>query len=360
MKLCLLIITALLTGAIIPACAAQTMGTPGTFTAFNWGGSTGDRVHLPQNILSCWTLNLSDLGLPNYQGEDPIPAAAARAKAALEQFPAGKRRIFLNQDVYKWIGQNISNSLWEDTTVVNRMRDALDRFWSCFVKAGGQVDYVDMDNEGTVVGVAWYNVAEDPEKYKDTWVKIEQDARFITDIKPRLECYGWLSKPGQPYLYYLYGADPDKDTRDKDMYIMAQVSTELSAESMNRAYFEPTKKYLPNVKFHNYWFWRANADYNAPVISGYYTSSAGEGPIVGNVSAPEIYGFIWGLADARPPKGMASFARTPFHGLLEDNNLVRQASLSSPEIPVTPYIGWPGWVTQSWEKGHLRRYRLLW
>lgn len=351
MRTCLVIIVVLIVTTLAPVYAEKVVGTPGTFTAFNWMGDSGDKVHLPNNILSCWVLSLSDLGLPNYKGEDPIPAAAVRAKTALDKFPVGRRRIFLNQDVYKWIGQNISISLWEDKVIVQQMRDALDEFWYYFVKAGGKVDYVDMDNEGTVVGVNWFNVAEDPASYKNTWVQIENDPRFATDIKPRLAFYGWVSKPEQPYLYYLYGTDPDIAIQEKDMYIMAQVSMEISTESMNRAYYEPTKKYLPNVKFHNYWNWRANADYDAPVISGYYTSGVGEGPIVGNVSAPEIYGFIWGLADARPPKGLTAFERTPFHGLLEDNNLVRQASLSSPEIPVTPYIGWPGWVTASWEKG---------
>ena len=176
-------------------------------------------------------LNLSDLGLPNYTGADPTPAAAARAKAVLDKFPAGKRRIFLNQDVYKWIGQHVSNSLWEDKAVVQQMYDALDEFFYYFVKAGGQVNYVDMDNEGTVVGVAWYNVAEDPAHYQDTWVKIEHAPRFITDIQPRLAFYNWVSKPGQPYLYYLYGTDPDKAAKEKDMSIMAAVSSELSARA---------------------------------------------------------------------------------------------------------------------------------
>lgn len=300
-----------------------------------------------QNIYESYSLTCPKIGLAKaYTGNpattimsnqmDTIKATAATVKTWLSNKPTGKRKIYLDQDIMKWVVSS-SNMLWVKEDVAVIMRNALTMFFKELATIGGQLDELSIDWEWYGPGMGFWENTPNTKAY---WLTLENDPRFETDVKPKLDHLGWETKPGEPYMYYMYNGEEDIAKQEKNMYIFSDVNNEMQAEPLNKLFYFPAKQYYPDISFINYGCLKKNGDYKTIDLSGYYNSSYGEGQLLGNKSAPDLYGWLW-QAGTRPPEGLDSLEKTPFNGFLHDQNYMRQVTLSDPGTKVTPFIAFP-------------------
>jgi hypothetical protein len=257
--------------------------------------------------------------------KDPAAAAAITARQ-----PVGRRVIF-DWDVYRIAYQHPEDQLitaagdkftgpWWDHGLA-AAEAAYDAFFSAYKAAGGQLDYFIIDTEH---GPA--SQVNKPER----WAAVEQDPR----------CADLLKAMGLTAVAQITAAKPFSFT-------WWRYSDYLACERYNRLY-EVIRKYFPEVRCSDY-----GMGYHEPAPMAAWGQTKDPGDIpgrlgchVGTHQAPSLYGVLTYagtvVVDGKP------FGLGPFRSALYASNLLREALLCNPQVPLMPWVSWRGYVSD-WE-----------
>lgn len=258
------------------------------------------------------------------------PAESAREVLAL---PAGRRALFswdLHRDLLthpKDVCRTPSGEptafqgvWWENGTEAVRQR--FDDFFRRFKEAGGVCDAFILDFED--IPCNW--VLGGGEKAWPHYQAIQSDPRFPALAK--LLAFNDL----RFVCFWNEGKGNDKTRHLKWNTVMG----ELRAASLNRAIYEPLRKYFPTARMSNYGDYRSRPAFAVPNGDGHDIHRFGLGTVVGTCQSQDFYGTIrqlaWRSLDGRNP-----YAATPFNAFRLEANRMRAMILSSP-IPVQPWI----------------------
>jgi hypothetical protein len=255
----------------------------------------------------------------------------AEAKVYLDKQPKG-RRVLFDWDVYRIAyshpedqfttakGEKFTGPWWDHGLAEAEAR--YDAFFKALKEIGGQLDYWIIDTEhgpGSDVNNAerWAAVAQDP-----------RCAELLAAMKV---------------------VSPDDIVNAKPFsFKWWRYSDYLACKRYNRL-FEVVRRYFPGVQGSDYGMGYHAA---AQLMAWGETKDAGDIPgrtgcHVGTHQAPSLYGTITYLGgivvDGKP------FGLGPFRSCLYATNVLREAMLSNPEVPLMPWVSWRGYVSD-WEK----------
>lgn len=315
LPLCLLLIVA---GAV----QAQKV-TPKPIPMFAWSLAelSHDRPWMPSpypNITGFYWLSVGNVN-------DPLGA-----RKLTDQQPEGRRVIF-DWDVYRIAYQHPDDKLvtatgekftgpWWDHGLA-AAEAAYDAFFKAYRAAGGKLDYFIIDTEHSPS-----SELTTPER----WAAVEKDPR----------CQDFLAAMKLNSVADIQSAKPFS-------FALWRYADYLACQNYNRLY-AVIRRYYPNVKCSDY-----GQGYHAPaqLMAWGETKDVGDVPgrtgcHVGTHQAPSAYGVITYLGgivvDGKP------FGLGPFRSALYATNVVREALLSNPAVPLMPWVSWRGYVSD-WE-----------
>jgi hypothetical protein len=255
----------------------------------------------------------------------------AEAKAALDKLPEGRRVIF-DWDVYRIAYQHPDDQLatekgerfagpWWDHGLA-AAEDKYDRFLRAYKDLGGQLDFYIIDTE--------HGPASDVNN-AERWAAVANDPR------------------GPELLAAMHLTSPDQVTDAKPFsFAWWRYSDYLACQRYNRL-FQVVRRYFPHVRGSDY-----GMGYHQPaqLVAWGETPDVGETPgrtgcHVGTHQAPSLYGvvtYLSGITVEGKPFGLG-----PFRSALYATNVLREAMLANPEVPLMPWVAWRGYVSD-WEK----------
>ena len=228
---------------------------------------------------------------------------------------------------------NFRSPWWDNWILENQTR--FRRFLEEYIAIGGKpIDYFQSDYEmGFDVGFARpYTLVQSDttstpcnevelypalnERIQQWWNGVENDPRF-PEMKARLQSYGFSIPPEktlyqyiEPYRYSWanFSTEPQK--------IWNSVAQEMTAEYLNRAYYDVIKQYYPNVEMTD------NSNY---LQSSIY-------PITGNLH-PYGPGIKVGTH-----QDLGSYSNIEFNTFLQGVNKFRSAALVAPSVPFRVWL----------------------
>lgn len=216
--------------------------------------------------------------------------------------------------------------IWYDFGI-EYTRQIFDDFFREYRDIGGQIDFFVLDAEYFPVNWAFgsdiTNVTQQAQ-----WAAIQNDPRF----GPVAQQLGF-SDLSLVHNYWLH-----PHYLSWNQFAMRQV-----ADAINRAVFEPMRRYFPDVKMSNWeGFYQtqeyAIPDYNSHNISychpGLY---CGPGSHVGTHQARVFYGELGQISLVWNPGGGGLYEATPFNAFRYNANQMRASVLSS-DVPVQPWF----------------------
>jgi hypothetical protein len=204
-------------------------------------------------------------------------------------------------------------SIWWDHGVEN-VRARFDAFFKAFKEAGGQVDVFPLDYED---GVTNWHLGSDPAHFS----AIQNDPRFPEVAKILgLEDLGTVAKVQGSQNYLKWNA----------------LMSERRAADLNRAVYEPIRKYFPNVKFSNYGDFHTSPKIEVPEINNHKAYLFGMGTHVGTHQSSDLYGMN-GQINKCKLDGDNVYEATPFNMFRYEMNRMRSMAASS-SIPIHPWV----------------------
>ena len=205
-------------------------------------------------------------------------------------------------------------SVWWDHGV-EKVRARFDAFFKAFKEAGGQVDVFALDYEQ---GVTNWHLRNDPAHF----AAIQNDPRFpeVAKILGFDDLVGTVAKYQGSQNYLKWNA----------------LMNERRAADLNRAVYEPIRKYFPNVKFSNYGDFHTSPKIEVPEINNHKAYLFGTGTHVGTHQSSELYGRD-GQINKRKLDGENIYEATPFNMFLYEMNRMRSMAASS-TVPIQPWV----------------------
>ena len=205
-------------------------------------------------------------------------------------------------------------SIWWDHGV-EKVRARFDAFFKAFKEAGGQVDVFALDYEQ---GVTNWHLRNDPAHF----AAIQNDPRFpeVAKILGFDDLVGTVAKYQGSQNYLKWNA----------------LMNERRAADLNRAVYEPIRKYFPNVKFSNYGDFHTSPKIEVPEINNHKAYLFGTGTHVGTHQSSELYGRD-GQINKRKLDGENIYEATPFNMFLYEMNRMRSMAASS-TVPIQPWV----------------------
>lgn len=324
----------------------------GTFFALTW-----DPVYSKKgNFVHPYILRKSDL----LKG---IDAAAKKARFYTTGLPVGRRAILIapwNNDLNDVLSSNTENYIWWDNGAIE-LEGLLDAFFEAYADLGGQLDYLIGDYEKSLK--TWSLSALGGEPMPAKFNAIVNDPRYQTEIRPELVKMGFVfpTNAGLNEMYYVYTSwdNPPQDGTHLSMWKWNNLMEVRKDNYLNRAIFEPAKKYFPGVRYSNYGSSVKEEKYK--VIDGNGTKHYLGGDnlsLAGTHSSIPMYGMLGTqLITTQPPEDYpGEFLATPFNSLLFDQQRYRPTVISTDGHRVMPWIAWRGKTTEGAEFGDTDYY----
>ena len=288
------------------------------------------------NIVPFYWLRLSDLSDPN--------SAVIKAKAATDSMPEGHRVLF-SWDLHREMSYHPSDALkdslgkivgytdkenrfipyhgiwWDHGVEVIQRR--FDDFFRRYSAIGGRVDVVVLDFEEGFSN--WHLENKAKREYGGAteayFLAIQNDPRFssvsqelgFSDLRTVLHWYS-----NENYLKW-----------------NALMSDRVAAY-INKAVYEPIKKYFPNVKMTNYGNYYHSMSYPVPDRNGHPTYKYGNGNHVGTHQSRSLYGWLGNVRNLRLD-GTNKYDATSFNAFRHDVNKIRAMKLSS-NVPIYAWV----------------------
>ena len=243
-------------------------------------------------------------------------------------FPATFHRAFYRREIknyekrmgkhldpkeYSSINRHPDDGLiwWDNGTEVVHRR--FERFFAEYKQKGGKLDFLIMDFEK---GMSIWHLGRNPKKFKE----IEKDPRF-PEIAAQLG-FNDLSNLSNNYL------------KSTDYIRWNSLMQKRVAGYVNKAIYEPVKKFYPNVSMSNYSYRDFSEKFPVPDKNGHKNYMFYPKRHVGTHQSPYIYCILGNIIRSK----FAGKA-TPFNGFKYSLNVLRSAKLAS-DIPLLPWISY--------------------
>jgi len=314
----------LVAACLLLCAAAQAQRiTPKPIPMFAWSLAelSKDRPWMPSpypNLTGFYWLTAGNV-------QDPLAA-----KKMTDQQPEGRRVIF-DWDVYRLAYQHPEDKLttaqgeqftgpWWDHGLAAAEATYV-AFFKAYQAAGGKLDYYLIDTEHSPA-----SEVNSPER----WAAVAKDPR----------CQDLLTAMHLNSVADIQNAKPFS-------FVWWRYSDYLSCQRYSRLY-EVIRRYFPNVKASDY-----GMGYHVPAQLMAWGETTDPGDIpgrtgchVGTHQAPSLYGIITYMG-AITVEGKP-FGLGPFRSALYASNILREALLCNPKIPLMPWVSWRGYVSD-WE-----------
>lgn len=309
---------------LAPAAEAQRVG-PKPIPIFAWSVAEMGVRERPAN-LAPWRNITGFCWLSNGNLDKP-----AEAKAYLDKQRPG-RRVLFDWDVYRIAyshpedqfttakGERFTGPWWDHGLAEAEAK--YEAYFRALREMGGQLDYYIIDTE--------HSPASDVNQ-AERWAAVAQDPRCAE------------------LLAAMKVASPDDIVNAKPFsFTWWRYSDYLACERYHRL-FEVVKRYFPDVQGSDYGMGYHSA---TQFMAWGETKDVGDIPgrtgcHVGTHQAPSLYGtitYLGGIVVEGKPFGLG-----PFRSCLYATNVLREAMVSNPQVPLMPWVSWRGYVSD-WEK----------
>lgn len=344
---------------VVPICKPQT--ETGEFFAYSWSIPGSDAP----NVYPLFYLYPQSGTRPEdpektacaYLYDGNYEKAAQTMKTFMESRPKEGRviiphmgKIMYNTDPeYPY---TFDNWFWWDDGI-NDVISRLDNLFYKYKEIGGpEIEGVFFDFEAGCdnSNISWGRIGGDETTKLDeagleeTYSRVIEDERYVTDIRPELEKRGFEFYTGDDHteLYYYY---KKTSGHTESYWIGQQFAKHRKADYMNKIY-EAVKKHYPDIIFNNYGAYESvvadtmleaeNATWhqNTPEESERVASP------VGTHASPVLYGQM-PLNNDRVIKGYEhgdTFKKTPFNGALAVLQKMQRATAYSDKQMIMPWI----------------------
>lgn len=255
-----------------------------------------------------------------------------QAKAATDTMPEG-RRVLMKWDLHGRIHNhpedrcrdddgNLTNhrSVWWEHGVEENA-ELYEDFFRRYHALGGRLDTFVMDHE---VGLSNWSIRKNEDLYR----AIMADRRFDAlsrqlGFRDLLVVSNWQRQRGEKRTHYL---------------IWNAVMHERVTAYFNTAFYDPIRKYYPNVNLSNYGHCDGKPPHTCvPGWHDYHRFSTGAPMHVGTHQSRALYCVIGQLRDRILPGCYRPYGNSPFAGFRVGVNKMRSMALSSP-VPIAPWI----------------------
>jgi|GEM_PF-1644597 len=319
------------------------------------------------HIIPFYWLRLSDLS--------DLDSAVLKAKTATDAMPVGHKVLF-SWDLHREMSHHPLDALrdpfgnpvgytdregrfkpyhgiWWDHGV-EVVRNRFDEFFSRYAALGGQVDVMVLDFEEGFSN--WHLENKANREYggnaESYFLAIQNDPRF-EPVRQELNFGPILTVTGGNGVTILYGSKFDSLRRESGLSSLLAVlrwSTnedylkwnalmqDRAAAYVNKAVYEPIRKYFPDVKMSNYGYYHYSQEFPVPDRNGHLIYKYGDGAHVGTHQSYELYGWMGRVEDLKLD-GTHFYTKTPFNAFRYEVNKLRAMKLSS-EVPIYPWVSY--------------------
>ncbi len=293
--------------------------------------------------------------------KDKIVSEAKRIKELLDKDPVGKRSITIDNGLCGMLLEGAVDYVYVNQQNLDTLKSYLSAFFEEFKSIGGEVDYVWIDYEKSfsvytirTAEIKALAANEKNQAVRDLFIRIGDNNRYVTEIKPALAEYGFEFCEDEFELYNL--SIPDNVSNDSCIIWNTVMENKLRG-LINDYIYTAIKEHYPDVKFSNYGDNGEKAWYKIPSYQGAANYKGGNLASVGTHSSVASYVRPYRVDGIPFPKDImeTTYPLTAFNVLRYAQNEQRVSYLSNPNHLIQPWVPFYGYDIRETEDAELQK-----